>query len=212
MLTQAWRSAVRRHPQCSHVRIRAQWIQRTFATEIPPPPKKSAFQKTKTAAKFAGLFCLSSAFGVVAIGAGILAHDAFTYNERHIDRVPVNPLALKPELGGPKNLPIARVLVDDEEDEEAKLLTVKPKLVIVGGGWGVCLSVHDKGIVRSHSFRRWAFSRPSVQATTMLLWYLQTHTPYSPHFFLVSPQSIAPKCANHPTSCRRGHRLRPLSH
>jgi hypothetical protein len=85
--------------------------------------------------------CLSSVVGIVVVGAGILAHDAFTYNDKHVDRVPVNPLALNPERGGPKNLPIARVLIDDEEDEEAKLLAVKPRLVIVGGGWGVWLCI-----------------------------------------------------------------------
>lgn len=93
--------------------------------------------KTRTIAKYAGLFGISSAFGLLTLGAGILAHDALTYNEKHVDRVPVNPLALHPERGGPKNLPIAHVLVDDEEDDEAKALSAKPKLVIVGGGWGV---------------------------------------------------------------------------
>ncbi|KAJ3567954.1 hypothetical protein NP233_g6035 [Leucocoprinus birnbaumii] len=34
------------------------------------------------------------------------------------------------------NLPIARVQVDDEEDEENKRLAEKPRLVIIGGGWG----------------------------------------------------------------------------
>lgn len=77
--------------------------------------------------------------GVSILVTGILIHDAFTYNEKHIDRVPVSPLALHPERGGPKNLPVARVQVDDEEDEENKLLAEKPKLVILGGGWGVCL-------------------------------------------------------------------------
>lgn len=76
-------------------------------------------------------------FGVLAIGAGIFIHDAFTYSEKHLERVPVSPLALHPERGGPKNLPVARVQVDDEEDEENKMLAEKPKLVIVGGGWGV---------------------------------------------------------------------------
>jgi hypothetical protein len=78
--------------------------------------------------------------GLATIGVGILVHDVFTYNDKHADRVPVNPLALHPERGGPKNLPIARVQVDDEEDEEARKLLTRPKLVIVGGGWGVCLS------------------------------------------------------------------------
>jgi NADH dehydrogenase len=49
----------------------------------------------------------------------------------------VSPLALHPETGGPKNLPVARVQVDDEEDEENIKLAEKPRLVIVGGGWGV---------------------------------------------------------------------------
>ena len=43
------------------------------------------------------------------------------------------------ERGGPKNLFIARVLVGDEEAEYAKLLRTKPKLVVVGGGWGVSI-------------------------------------------------------------------------
>lgn len=46
-------------------------------------------------------------------------------------------MALHPELGGPKNLPIARVQVDDQDDDENKALSEKPKLIIVGGGWGV---------------------------------------------------------------------------
>ncbi|KAF8723433.1 hypothetical protein AX14_009277 [Amanita brunnescens Koide BX004] len=54
----------------------------------------------------------------------------------HVDRVPVSPLALHPETGGPKNLPVVRVQVDDEENEEVKRIAEKPRLVIVGGGWG----------------------------------------------------------------------------
>ncbi|TFK76244.1 mitochondrial NADH dehydrogenase [Pluteus cervinus] len=96
----------------------------------------SGLARARQAARYTGLFCLSSVFGVLAIGAGIFIHDAFTYTDKHIDRVPVSPLALHPESGGPKDLPIARVFVGDEEDEENKRLEGKPKLVIVGGGWG----------------------------------------------------------------------------
>jgi NADH dehydrogenase len=117
--------------------LRLPVARRLFATDPPPKPTTNAFQKTKTVAKVTALLAASSVVGILVVGAGILAHDAFTYNDRHVDRVPINPLALKPERGGPKNLPIARVLIDDEDDEEAKLLAVKPKLVIVGGGWGV---------------------------------------------------------------------------
>jgi hypothetical protein len=54
-----------------------------------------------------------------------------------VDRVPVSPLALCPKLGGPKNLPVASVGLADEETEENRKLASKPRLVIVGGGWGV---------------------------------------------------------------------------
>lgn len=76
--------------------------------------------------------------GFALLGAGILIHDALTYSDMHVDRVPVSPLALHPETGGPKNLPVVRVQVDDEENEEVKRIAEKPRLVIVGGGWGVC--------------------------------------------------------------------------
>lgn len=59
------------------------------------------------------------------------------YSDLHADRVPVSPLALHPKLGGPKNLPVASVALDDEESEENRKLASKPKLVIIGGGWGV---------------------------------------------------------------------------
>ncbi|KAE9397354.1 nucleotide-binding domain-containing protein [Gymnopus androsaceus JB14] len=108
---------------------------RTFATEV-KPPKKSLLQRAITVAKYTGYVAASSVVGVGVFTAGIFIHDAFTYTERHIDRVPVNPLALHLERGGKKNLPIARILVDDEEDDEMKKLVDKPKLVIIGGGWG----------------------------------------------------------------------------
>jgi NADH dehydrogenase len=89
--------------------------------------------------KYSGYFLLSSSFGILAIGAGIFIHDAFTYTDKHVHCVPVSPLALHPETGGPKNLPVAKVQVEDEEDEENVKLAEKPRLVIVGGGWGVSL-------------------------------------------------------------------------
>lgn len=111
---------------------------RYFASASPPGNSPSTFfRRTATFARYSGYLLLSSAFGVLAIGAGIFIHDAFTYTDKHVDRVPINPLALKPEKGGPNNLPVVKVLVDDEDDEENRKLADKPKLVIVGGGWGV---------------------------------------------------------------------------
>lgn len=38
---------------------------------------------------------------------GLLAYDATTYSDRHIGQIPVNPIALSPQLGGEKNLPVS---------------------------------------------------------------------------------------------------------
>lgn len=110
---------------------------------LPPPPgppsspKKPFLWRTRVAAKYTGLLCASGAVGIVLVTGALLAHDAFTYSDIHVERVPVSPLALHPELGGPKNLPVAKSLVGDEEDEKHMRLKDKPHLVIVGGGWGV---------------------------------------------------------------------------
>jgi len=111
---------------------------RAFVSESSQSPERPhGFRRAVKFARYSGYFCLSSVFGVLAIGAGIFIHDAFTYSSKHIDRVPVSPLALHPERGGPKNLPIVRAQVDDEQDEENKKLAEKPRLIVVGGGWGV---------------------------------------------------------------------------
>ena len=79
---------------------------------------------------------LSTVLGLGLLIGVILFHDAFTYSERHVDRVPINPLSLHPRLGGKKGLPILEVNLDDE-DEGKKGMQGKPRLVIIGGGWGV---------------------------------------------------------------------------
>lgn len=79
---------------------------------------------------------LSIVFSGITVIGGLLAWDATTYRTKHLDGVPVNPLALNPNRGGPKNLKIAQFLVGDEESDEIKAMEDKPKLVIVGGGWG----------------------------------------------------------------------------
>lgn len=125
---------IQRPTQLPFARARA----RGFASEGPSTSYPSRIlRRAKTTAKYGGYVCLSTVFGVLFLGAGIFVHDAFTYTDKHVERVPVSPLALHPERGGPKNLPVAKVLVADEEDEENVKLAHKPKLVIVGGGWGV---------------------------------------------------------------------------
>ena len=108
-----------------------------FRSTVVSARRYSTRQRVRTVARYTGYLGLSVVVGVVSLTGAILVHDVFTYSNRHVHRVPVNPLALNPERGGPKNLPIARALVDDDDDDEAKLLGTKPRLVIVGGGWGV---------------------------------------------------------------------------
>ncbi|KAI0006201.1 nucleotide-binding domain-containing protein [Russula compacta] len=90
----------------------------------------------RKAAKYTAFTCLSAVLGLSVVIGGVFVHDVFTYSDRHIDRVPVSPLALHPELGGPKNLPVASVLVGDGDDSAVLPVKDKPRLVIIGGGWG----------------------------------------------------------------------------
>ena len=114
------------------------------STPPPPlPPHRPVLGRLRTFAKFTVYLAASSALGVVVLTGCIFVHDAFTYTERHIDRVPVSPLALHPERGGPKKLPVASAFVGDMEDEDANALSGKPRLVVVGGGWGVSISFLD---------------------------------------------------------------------
>ena len=54
-----------------------------------------------------------------------------------MERVPVNSLAISPRRGGKKGLPILEVNLDEEDDEIKLKMMKKPRLVIIGGGWGV---------------------------------------------------------------------------
>lgn len=68
---------------------------------------------------------------------GFFLYDASTYREDLSQRnIEISDLALILRTGGPKNLPIAEVLMDDEDDDEMKHQMNKPRLVILGGGWG----------------------------------------------------------------------------
>ena len=133
---------------------------------LEPRPTSRFLRRSLLVAKYTSYLVLSATAGLFALGTAIFIHDAFTYTDKHIERVPVSPLALHPERGGPKNLPVVNVLLADEEDEEFRKLNEKPKLVIVGGGWGVRLcafSVHSL----LNDLRPFRYYKPCRWATTM---------------------------------------------
>ncbi|KAJ5349667.1 Calcium-binding EF-hand [Penicillium brevicompactum] len=82
---------------------------------------------------YCGVFIVSSGAIVVAF----FIYDASTYHESTTAAdIPVSELALNPRRGGPKNLPIADVLVGDYDSESMLEQKDKPRLVILGTGWG----------------------------------------------------------------------------
>ncbi|RHZ56506.1 putative NADH-ubiquinone oxidoreductase 64 kDa subunit [Aspergillus thermomutatus] len=82
---------------------------------------------------YCGFFIVMSGVAVVAF----FIYDATTYREDpSSEDIPVSELALNPRRGGPKNLPIAEVLVGDNDSEAMVQQNDKPRLVILGTGWG----------------------------------------------------------------------------
>jgi len=77
---------------------------------------------------------------IVVLSIGVVSfflYDASTYREDLSSRdIQVSEIALSPRKGGPKNLPIAEVQIDDNDCAEMRCQKDKPKLVILGGGWG----------------------------------------------------------------------------
>lgn len=88
---------------------------------------------------FNRFFAYTGGFIIVlgSLVVGFFIYDASTYREdlSYTD-IPVPTEALYPRRGGPKNLPIAETLVDDEDCPENTRAKDKPKLLILGSGWG----------------------------------------------------------------------------
>lgn len=84
---------------------------------------------------FVFLGVIASSVGAVIVSFFI--YDATTYREEPVvEDVPVPQIALDPRRGGPKNLPMAEVLVGDEDTPERAATSDKPRLVVLGTGWG----------------------------------------------------------------------------
>ncbi|QSS58728.1 mitochondrial NADH dehydrogenase, partial [Histoplasma capsulatum] len=100
------------------------------------PPLK---QRSRTVRIIYNLFAYCGIFVVIGgvLVVGFFVYDATTYrHDLSFDNIQVSELALNPRLGGPKNLPIADVLIDDHDSEAMREQRDKPKLVILGTGWG----------------------------------------------------------------------------
>lgn len=88
------------------------------------------------------LYRIFASCGFFVVGTGVVVltffiYDASTYREgRTSQDIPVSELALNPRIGGPKNLPIADVLVSDYDSDKMLEQKDKPRLVILGTGWG----------------------------------------------------------------------------
>jgi NADH dehydrogenase len=82
-------------------------------------------------------FCGFFVIGTSAVVLAFFLYDASTYRESpSAHDIPVSELALNPRRGGPKNLPIADVLVGDYDSDSMIEQKDKPRLVILGTGWG----------------------------------------------------------------------------
>ncbi|KAI9637628.1 putative 64 kDa mitochondrial NADH dehydrogenase [Dioszegia hungarica] len=139
-----------RQPLASRALLRSRLVHTKPSTPTPSSQPKSlpsvqkrtyiSFPSHRFSSKYPILSLIARLGASVVIGSGLLlgtifVHDAFTYRERHVERVPVNALAISPRKGGKKDLPILEVDLDEEDEAKVKMHK-KPRLVILGGGWG----------------------------------------------------------------------------
>lgn len=110
-----------------------------FKSDVTTAAKAVPSHRSRTLTILNRIFA-SCGFFVIGTGLVIVAffvYDASTYREDLTSGdIPVSELALNPRRGGPKNLPIADVLVSDYDSDAMLGQKDKPRLVILGTGWG----------------------------------------------------------------------------
>ncbi|KAI4242130.1 MAG: hypothetical protein L6R40_004173 [Gallowayella cf. fulva] len=128
LASSAWRCA----SQPSSIPLKPRFL-RLISTKPLPHRHGPVFRFFYRSLVYTGGFVLVTAGLVI----GFFAYDASTYREdlSYTD-IPVSTEALYPRKGGPKNLPIAEALVDDDDCPENSRTKHKPKLVVLGSGWG----------------------------------------------------------------------------
>ena len=104
------------------------------SSSTPAPSKtKRTFRAASRVFTVLGIAVASAGLVIV----GFFVYDATTYRgEPSGADTPVSELALNPRRGGPKDLPIADVLLGDQDTAETNAALAKPRLVILGTGWG----------------------------------------------------------------------------
>ena len=106
---------------------------RPLTTKALPAPKGPVVRFLYRTFAYTGLFFVACGTLVVAF----FIYDATTYREADpMGECRVSEVALSPQRGGPKNLPIAGLMLDDESTDAFAAQKDKPKLVILGTGWG----------------------------------------------------------------------------
>ena len=125
--------ALQREPAFRFFKHPSSLSRKAISTKPLPSQRGPVFRFFYRFFAYTGGFILVSGSLVLAF----FAYDASTYRaDLSFTDIPVSVSALNPRRGGPKNLPIAEVLVDDDDSEEMQRLKDKPKLVILGSGWG----------------------------------------------------------------------------
>ncbi|KAH8167317.1 hypothetical protein CIB48_g955 [Xylaria polymorpha] len=118
---------------CSQLRRPSNQFTRALSGK-PLPQGRSAFLNFA----YRSAAILGTGVGFVAVlFAAFFAYDSTTYKESvTFGDCHVSEAALDPPRGGPKNLPIIEALLDDDETDQAQEEKQKPRLVILGSGWG----------------------------------------------------------------------------
>lgn len=130
-------------PKASNLQPSSKYIQLRWAstTEAAAAAAKGAVVPRRNIILRYAYKALASLGLFVAISGGLVVaffiYDATTYSEDpDTTDLPVSELALNPRRGGPKNLPLAEYFIDEEDDAGMKEQKHKPRLVILGTGWG----------------------------------------------------------------------------